>query len=383
MVDSGAGAIILATMTHPTDLREGCKVSCNHKINCRPPSTRSARKSSTPSLRLVGQFPVKWLRDGMVSDGEFTIHPFEKTLELRALSSIRMTRPRWGSLRPARELSARPFLKWAGGKGQVYRAIKPQLHEIGPDATYFEPFLGGGAVFFQVKPRRAVLNDLNAALIATFEEVKSGTSKLLSQLHRLPAETTEPEYYERRDRFNHLGARLTSLGPRLRSEFAATFIWLNHTCYNGLYRVNKSGRFNVPFGFYERPFIYSESSINLAAKALQRSHARLRCVDYEECLRAASSGDLVYLDPPYEPSSPTSSFTGYTSEGFGTSDQEKLAHVVRNLVRRGCHVVLSNSPSPNIRDLYKGFKITTVSAPRAINCVGSRRARVDELVVVG
>jgi DNA adenine methylase len=290
---------------------------------------------------------------------------------------------RWGSLRSSAHYPTKPFLKWAGGKGLVYRAIRPQLPPVDPDSTYFEPFLGGGAVFFQVAPEQAVLSDLNPALVATFKEVKLGLPRLLSQLKRFPQAPTEEDYYANRERFNHLLARLDSLGPRLLSEFGATFIWLNHTCFNGLYRVNKAGRFNVPFGYYERPFIYSDELLRRSSIALNRAHARLLDVDYEHALRSASSGDFVYLDPPYQPVSVTASFTGYTPEGFGMGEQERLSLVVRDLVSRGCHVVLSNSPSSSIRDLYKGFKISTVSAPRAINCVGSKRSRVDELLVVG
>jgi DNA adenine methylase len=293
-----------------------------------------------------------------------------------------MAEERWGSLRPLQRPAARPFLKWAGGKGQALSGLKRHLPTLGSSQTYYEPFLGGGAVFFHLSPPNAVLGDLNRSLIATYIVVKDNLSELLAELQKLKPPTDEENYYAVRDTFNDLRERLVQLSASDRARFAALFIWLNHTCYNGLYRVNKKGRFNVPFGFYQNPSIYSAAVLRQASRALRAARTRILAADYEEVLSGAVRGDVAYLDPPYDPVSSTARFTSYTSDGFDKAEQERLAGVVDDLVRRGCRVILSNSPSKLIKRLYGGYRTETVSVPRAINCVGSRRTRVAELVVI-
>lgn len=288
----------------------------------------------------------------------------------------------WGSLRVRVSPITRPFLKWAGGKGQAFPSLRQYLPPLEEGQTYFEPFVGGGAVFFALRPKQAVLSDLNGPLITTFKTVKDAPSDLATAIRRIGEPRGEEHYYEVRKRLNRLVAKRDKVSPEDRLLTAALFIWLNHTCYNGLHRVNQSGEFNVPYGFCQKPFIFSDQQLRAASKALRGAAALLLESDYERVLSRAVQGDLAYLDPPYEPVSPTASFTSYTREGFDAKEQERLSRVVHELVERGCRVVLSNSPSPRILELYKGFRTARVLVPRAINSVGTRRMKVDELVVV-
>lgn len=275
---------------------------------------------------------------------------------------------------PSASPRAVPFLKWAGGKGTVTDAIIRRLGAPEPDSTYFEPFLGGGAVFFKLRPRHAVLSDLNPALIQTYSTVKTRVEDLIVELEGLAPPRSRPEYEHVREEFNQ-SSRTASV------RRAALFIWLNHTCFNGLYRENKDGEFNVPFGYYEEAFIFDPENLRNASLALESSHAELRHVDYSVVLASAKPGDQVYLDPPYDPVGETANFTEYTSAGFGPQDQWRLADVVHDLARRGCRVVLSNSPTPDVRELYADMGHELVLVPRAINCVGNRRGKVGEMLI--
>lgn len=282
--------------------------------------------------------------------------------------------------RAPRSVSPRPFLKWAGGKSQAFQELRRFLPEVREGQTYYEPFLGGGAVYFGLAPKAAVLSDLNRSLVTTYQVVKDNVDQLIAALGKLAPPTSEKDYYTARIRFNRLATRLSTLDNAQIVTFAALFIWLNHLCYNGLYRVNKKGGFNVPYGFYRNPTIYSADTLR-AVSATLRS-AQVMAADYESALEGAGKGDLAYLDPPYDPVSETARFTSYTSTGFDVSQQERLARIVHDLVDRGCRVVLSNSPSDRIKDLYRGYRFERVEVSRAINCVGSRRSAVEELVVI-
>jgi len=262
---------------------------------------------------------------------------------------------------------ARPFLKWAGGKSQLL----PDLLRYAPGeyGRYYEPFLGGGALFFALQPARAVLSDSNAQLIGAYQAVRQDVEALIRRLRRFRA--TRDAYYSVRARDP------ADLSPMAR---AARFIYLNRTCYNGLYRVNSAGRFNVPFGRYKNPRICDPEGLRAAGAALRR--ARLRVGDFEAVTRPARAGDLVYFDPPFDPLSPTASFTSYTAGGFGPEEQARLARLCRALAERGCHVMLSNSDTPLIRRLYRDFRLVELQARRAINRNANGRGPVTELLIL-
>lgn len=262
---------------------------------------------------------------------------------------------------------AKPFLKWAGGKQKLLSQFAPHF----PDSVsrYFEPFLGGGAVFFHLQPSVAILGDFNGALIEAYRIVKENVEELIASLKE---HQNDKSYY-----YNIRGKDPSSMNP---VERASRFIFLNRTCYNGLYRVNNKGQFNVPFGRYKNPTICDEDRLRAAGLALQ--NVQLVAGDFEETLSSAQEGDLVYLDPPYDPISDTSSFTSYTRDGFGEDEQKRLSHVFRDLNGRGCQVMLSNSDTPLVRELYGGFEFVEVQARRAINSDPKGRGLITELLVL-
>jgi DNA adenine methylase len=273
---------------------------------------------------------------------------------------------------PAR---AKPFLKWAGGKTQLlpaFRSFYPPPESI---KGYHEPFLGSGAVFFHVKhtlsPRRIVLSDSNTELVETFKVVRDQVREVIRELQRHARLHDEKHYYRVRDQLP------LELFPAAR---AARLIYLNRTCFNGLYRVNSKGRFNVPMGRYANPTIADVDNLVAVSRCLART--QLRSGHFREVLDRARPGELVYFDPPYVPLSATASFTGYTAADFGPSDQEELAEVYRALDARGCKVMLSNSDTPVARRLYAGYRLHRVDARRAINSKGEKRGPVGELVVL-
>ena len=264
-----------------------------------------------------------------------------------------------------------PFLKWAGGKGQLLaqldRFVPRRFHE------YFEPFLGGGAVFFHLGPKRAVLSDLNPELINSFLEVRDDLSALISALEELePHRLSESYYYRLRDDLD-----LDSLS---RAERAARTIFLNKTCFNGLYRVNARGRFNVPWGNYRNPKLYDRDNLVQASRALRGQ--RILLSDYRAALKSARFGDFVYLDPPYHPLSETSKFTSYTKEDFGNREQVALAETCRTLDKRGVLFAISNSSTPLVFSLYEGFRIEKLKAKRAINSKAAGRGPIEELLIL-
>ncbi len=267
---------------------------------------------------------------------------------------------------------AAPFVKWAGGKGRLLSQLRPLLPPGIARMRHVEPFVGGGALFFARLPERALLTDINPALVATYAAVRDDVRSVIDDLRRLASRHSKESYYEVRERYNTEGC--VSIPKR-----AAMFIYLNRTCFNGLHRVNRKGEFNVPVGSYKNPRILNENGLHAASAALQG--AELGCAGFESLLERAKPGDFVYFDPPYEPVSETASFTSYARDGFSREDQTRLREVYRALDRRGCRLMLSNSNVPFIRKLYRGFRIDAVAAPRAINCNAKKRGKVTELVV--
>lgn len=266
---------------------------------------------------------------------------------------------------------AAPFVKWAGGKGRLLSQLRPLLPTGIEHMRHVEPFVGGGALFFSRRPRRALLSDINPALVATFVAIRDDVEGVIGGLRQLTKRHSKARYYEVREQYNR--------GRQGAVNRAATFIYLNKTCFNGLHRVNRKGEFNVPVGSYQNPRILNEDGLRAASEALRGAH--LRCAPFDALLEHAKPGDFVYFDPPYEPVSRTASFTSYASGGFTQDDQGRLRDVFVELDRRGCKLMLSNSDVPFIHELYSRYAVDTVAAPRAINCNGKKRGRVSEVVV--
>ena len=255
-----------------------------------------------------------------------------------------------------------PIVKWVGGKTRLL----PDLLQRLPSGfnRYYEPFAGGAALFFRVQPASAVLGDMNADLIGAYRAVASDVEAVIAALEVHAVAHSETHYYAIRKAFS--GWELSG------SDRAAAFLYLNRVCFNGLYRVNSKGEFNVAFGRYASPTICDAEKLRAASAVLAR--ADLRHGDYRTTLQDACDGDLVYLDPPYD-----ATFNAYTAESF---DQAALARFVRALQERGCHVVVSNSSTALVHELYVGNRIDVVRCPRAINSNAAGRGEVDEVIVV-
>ncbi|MEN3007284.1 MAG: DNA adenine methylase [Candidatus Methanosuratincola petrocarbonis] len=279
-----------------------------------------------------------------------------------------------------------PFLKWAGGKSQLLDSIVGCLPES--FGTYFEPFLGGGALFFRLasmgRVRRAVLSDLNKDLINCYVVVRDELDALISRLEYYQKYVGAKDFFYEvaRPSFNKIRLKTGLEGD---VEKAALLIYLNKTCFNGLYRVNSKGEFNVPWGRYESPALYDEEHLKAVSRALDRRLVEIMCCDYREAVKSARSGDLVYFDPPYQPLSRTSSFTQYTPDSFSQDDQRALAETFRELDRRGCMVVMSNSYCPLVEGLYRDYiskgQFRVAMAARAISCLGDGRGRIPEYII--
>jgi len=261
----------------------------------------------------------------------------------------------------------RPFLKWAGGKAKLI----PQYTPFFPVrfSTYYEPFLGGGAIFFHLQPQRAVLMDINPELVNVYECVREQVEELIELLRR-HRDRHSPDYYY----------SMRAHSPSSNVERAARLIYLNKTCFNGLYRENAQGQFNVPLGRYKNPGIFDPDLLRSAAVSLQ--FAFITVAPFEAILDHASGGqDFVYFDPPYHPISPTSSFTAYSRYAFSAADQIRLRDTFVELAQRGVKVMLSNSDCPLIRELYQGFPIHSMIAARAINSKADKRGKIAEVLI--
>ena len=264
-----------------------------------------------------------------------------------------------------------PFLKWAGGKRQLLPQYAPCFPPRETIDSYFEPFIGSAAVFFHLQPPQATLSDRNEKLIEVYRAIQEDVEAVIAALE---AHCNEEDYY--------YAVRAQEPAGLTAAERAARLIYLNRTCYNGLYRENSRGEFNVPFGRYKNPKICNKKRLRTAAAALQS--VTLRASDFAEATAAAEEGDFVYFDPPYAPLSATSSFTGYDRYGFTGADQARLARTVHALTGRGCRVMLSNSSAPLIYNLYQGhgYRILPIQARRSINSKPHKRGPVKELLIL-
>lgn len=273
-------------------------------------------------------------------------------------------------------ITARPFLKWVGGKGKLI----PTLLDIFPKRVrrYYEPFLGGGAVFWAMAEAKrfdaAFLNDWNDELVTTYRVVRDFPGDLIQHLQEMSLSYRDAPEASFKAWRNPVGP----LGP---IERAARFIFLNKTGFNGLYRLNGDGKYNVPWGRYENPNICNAPLLRGCSQALGQL-VQINQGDFVDACKDAGPGDLVYLDPPYAPVSDTSNFTGYTENGFSLNDQYRVAALFKELHARGCAVVLSNSDTPEIRALFEGFEVHAVPMRRSVNAKGDGRGPVDELIVV-
>jgi len=270
----------------------------------------------------------------------------------------------------------RPILKWAGGKSRLAARIASRLPER--IQTYYEPFVGGAAVFFslasQDRFKRAVLGDLNRDLVDVYKGVKADVDAVIRLLEDYRRRHSRETYYDTRG----IDPRTLELPAR-----AARLIYLNKTGYNGLYRVNRSGQFNVPFGRYDNPAICDEPRLRAAAEALRRRGVSIKVADFEKLSEGAERGDAVYFDPPYVPLSKTASFTGYHSASFGDLEHQRLASTFKQLTLRKVAAVLSNSGADATRLLYRGegIQVEKVLVTRPINSKSTARGSVTELLV--
>ncbi|MFN0175223.1 MAG: DNA adenine methylase [Saprospiraceae bacterium] len=266
----------------------------------------------------------------------------------------------------------KPFVKWAGGK----RQLLPKIGKCLPKnyARYYEPFLGGGAVWLALQPKDYVVSDINSEMINVYQVVKSNLEELLDELREYPNQSDF--YYKTREldrspEFQNISA----------VKKAARIIYLNKTCFNGLFRVNSQGFFNVPFGNYPNPDIVNEVSLRAANRFLNEQEGEILSGDFEAILKGAPTNSFVYLDPPYDPVSDSSSFTGYALGGFDRAEQQRLKAVCDDLNKRGCKFLLSNSATDFIKDLYKEYTIEIVEASRSINSVATGRGKVEEVLI--
>jgi DNA adenine methylase len=272
----------------------------------------------------------------------------------------------------------KPYVKWAGGKRQLLTEIRKYLPSNTQGLTYYEPFIGGGAVFFDLQPRRAVINDYNRELMMSYRVIRDHVEELISALRVHAKKNRRDYYYEVRD-IDRNPAAFTQLPD---AEKAARLIFLNKTCYNGLYRVNSRGLFNVPYGRYHNPAICDESLLRAVHDYVAAGDIDIQNGDFEESVQNAAAGSFVYFDPPYHSPDKTN-FTEYQAGGFGDAEQIRLRDVFLSLTKRGIPCLLSNADTPFIRGLYqeKGLEILTVQAKRIINSSPGGRGVIQEVLI--
>ena len=293
-------------------------------------------------------------------------------------------------------IQLKPFIKWAGGKSQLLESIRKKYPDkLGTDINkYAEPFVGGGAVLFDIlskyKLKSIYISDINCELINTYKVIRDNIGDLILSLSNIEEQYLDADlekrrlyYYEKRQRFNKLKADNC---PDNNIEKAALFIFLNKTCFNGLYRVNKKGQFNVPMGSYKRPLICDAENLRNISSALK--DVVIVCADYKESSEFIDENTFVYFDPPYRPLTDTAKFTAYSENIFDDKSQKELAGYIKLLDEKGARVIVSNSDPKNeiendnfFDELYKEYKINRVQASRAISCNGGSRGKINELLI--
>ena len=272
-------------------------------------------------------------------------------------------------------LKAKPFVKWAGGK----RSIIDKLINLAPEdyRTYYEPFVGGGAMLYELQPKKAVINDYNTELMNVYECIKDENkfANMCSELNKHETNHSEDYYYEIRD-LDRDKKKFNKLADYKR---AARTIYLNKACFNGLYRVNSKNEFNVPFGKKVKVNTYDGPNLGIIHCLLNFNDIRILSTDFEEAVKNAKKGDFIYFDPPYD--SDTSTFNSYTENGFGKEEQKRLSEVFKDLDKRGCYVMLSNYNTKLIKDLYKDYNFSYIIAQRNIGASSKNRGKVEEVII--
>ena len=266
-----------------------------------------------------------------------------------------------------------PVVKWVGGKRQLLQDILKHI----PDrySTYYEPFVGGGAVLFHLQPEKIVINDINEELMSVYNVICNNVEELIEDLKKHKNESDYFYKIRELDRDREKYAQLNNIGR------ASRVIYLNKTCYNGLFRVNRQGEFNTPFGRYKNPNIVNEATLRAVNNYFNKAKVTLKCGDFEEAVKGIRKGSFVYFDPPYDPVSDSANFTGYDKGGFDKDEQMRLKKLCDKLNNRGVKFLLSNSSTEFILDLYKDYNITIVKAKRSINSKGDGRGDVNEVLV--
>ncbi|MBE6731674.1 MAG: DNA adenine methylase [Ruminococcaceae bacterium] len=266
-----------------------------------------------------------------------------------------------------------PIVKWVGGKRQLLNDITPLLPKR--ISSYCEPFLGGGAVLFSIQPKKAIVNDINKDLINVYEVVRDSVDELIKLLEK--HENSSDYFYKLRD----IDRNKEAYQNLSRVEKASRILYLNKTCYNGLFRVNSSGEFNAPFGHYKNPNIINAPVLKAVSKYLNSNEIKFYSKDFESILENVKKGCFVYLDPPYDPISDTANFTGYDKGGFNRNEQIRLKKCCDDLTKRNVKFMLSNSATDFIKELYQDYNISIVKANRSVNSNGLKRGAVEEVIV--